>query len=304
MRILLVNDDGPPAPASPFIRDFYIALSRHHDVYVVLPAQQRSWIGLSFLIDQPAVGYYYYLKRDPSATAETSDIGRPLKNDEICRWILITGTPASVANIALTNIYTDIDVVISGPNYGRNSSTPLVMSSGTVGGALGSAIRGFKAISLSYGIMEQPTDPASIPMAHEWAVHLVNHLISHWNPEADVYSINIPLVKSLPNAVAKYTCIQKSTFDRLFLPSLPSNPSKPTTTTPHIQDGAPLSFAWAPDIRKLIECSPDSLDTDTDAHCLSQGNISIVPLRANYETCYTNNTHNSTLPPRGSTIAK
>ena len=87
---------------------------------------------MSFLIDQPAVGYYYYLKKDKEAEPETSEIGRPLKDDEIARWCMITGTPASVANLALTNIVPDADLVISGPNYGRNCSTPLVLSSGTV----------------------------------------------------------------------------------------------------------------------------------------------------------------------------
>ncbi|TIB73745.1 hypothetical protein E3Q24_00950 [Wallemia mellicola] len=301
MRIVLVNDDGPPGLSSPFIRDFYISLAKFHDVYVVLPAQQRSWIGMSFLIDQPAVGYYYYLKKDKEAESETSEIGRPLKDDEIARWCMITGTPASVANLALTNIVPDADLVISGPNYGRNCSTPLVLSSGTVGGAIGSAIRGRKAISLSYGIMSNPVSPEAVGQANEIACNLINHFIANWNDQVDIYSINIPLLPDLRKSVAKYTTIQKSSFERLFLPSSPSDPTKPIVNKPVIEDGAPLSFAWAPDIKALIECAPETLDKDTDSHCLSEGNISVVPLKANYETCYSS-TKDLTLPPQGSQI--
>ena len=139
-------------------------------------------------------------------------------------------------------------------------------------------------------------------MAHDIAVRLINYLLSHWNPDVHLYSINIPLLPSLRNASAKYTSIQYSTFQRLFLPSDPAKPATPTSKNPTIDQGAPLSFEWAPDIKSLIECAPETLVKDTDAHCLAQGNISVVPLRANYETCYTNNTTNSTLPPQGSTI--
>jgi 5'/3'-nucleotidase SurE len=45
-------------------------------------------------------------------------------------WILLDGTPATCSNIALHNLYPgQIDLVISGPNLGRNTSSAFALSS-------------------------------------------------------------------------------------------------------------------------------------------------------------------------------
>lgn len=52
MHILVTNDDGPPSTlASPYILPFVHALrARGHVVSVVIPAEQRSWIGKAHII--------------------------------------------------------------------------------------------------------------------------------------------------------------------------------------------------------------------------------------------------------------
>jgi tubulin--tyrosine ligase len=52
------------------------------------------------------------------------------------------GTPSTCANIGLHYIAgeTPFDLVISGPNFGRNSSTVFTLGSGTIGGAMEAAL--------------------------------------------------------------------------------------------------------------------------------------------------------------------
>jgi 5'/3'-nucleotidase SurE len=52
------------------------------------------------------------------------------------------GTPSTCANIGLHYVAGDTpyDLVISGPNFGRNSSTVFTLGSGTIGGAMEAAL--------------------------------------------------------------------------------------------------------------------------------------------------------------------
>ena len=56
--------------------------------------------------------------------------------------MLILGTPSTCTNIGLYHASgeADFDLVIAGPNLGRNSSTAFTLSSGTVGGAMEAAL--------------------------------------------------------------------------------------------------------------------------------------------------------------------
>ena len=69
-----------------------------------LPATNCSWIGKAHLFRQQV-----------ERTELQVGSGRP--------WTLLTATPASCVNIGLHNVYRDepIDLVLSGPNLGRNS---------------------------------------------------------------------------------------------------------------------------------------------------------------------------------------
>jgi tubulin---tyrosine ligase len=58
--------------------------------------------------------------------------------------MLTTGTPSTCANIGLYHVSEEdeFDLVISGPNYGRNSSAVFTLSSGTIGAAMEAALVG------------------------------------------------------------------------------------------------------------------------------------------------------------------
>src|SRR5271155_790076 len=57
--------------------------------------------------------------------------------------MLNTGTPSTCTNIGLHHVTggePPFDLVISGPNFGRNSSTVFTLGSGAIGGAMEAAL--------------------------------------------------------------------------------------------------------------------------------------------------------------------
>lgn len=57
--------------------------------------------------------------------------------------MLVNGTPAACSQIGLHHFFKErgeVDLVISGPNFGRNSSAVYAMSSGTLGGGFEAAL--------------------------------------------------------------------------------------------------------------------------------------------------------------------
>lgn len=74
-------------------------------------------------------------------------------------WILLDATPASCANIGIHYLFPNkppVDLVISGPNFGRNSTALYIMSSGTVGAAMEAAL-----VVSSQLVFHMHTKPAS-----------------------------------------------------------------------------------------------------------------------------------------------
>ncbi len=170
MRVLITGDDGPPSSVSPYVLGLYQELKRKGwDVSVVVPSSQKSWGGMHFAAHHPCALWYYYPRADNhdgshpdtpaswSATRRAVDAGR----NEVGEWVLMDASPASCANAGIfsqKHLFPDspdsdkpFDLVISGPNYGRNTGTSFALGSGTVGAALAASLAKVKAISLSYG---------------------------------------------------------------------------------------------------------------------------------------------------------
>jgi tubulin--tyrosine ligase len=153
------------------------------------------------------------LHKDDGTTHSRPLPGRSSESEE---WILVDGTPASCVQIGLYHYFQDrgpIDLVVSGPNYGRNSTAVFSLSSGTLGGALEAAVCKRKAIALSYAFfsMESPTkpdsahDPEIIAAATRLSVKLIQHLYDNWGEDVDVYSINVPLVEGVESRKVMWT---------------------------------------------------------------------------------------------------
>lgn len=198
----VVNDDGPPSnQSSPYVHSLVHSLqAAGHTVSVVLPHQQRSWIGKAHLVGASVQPTYFRpgtLHEDNGTVHELPRGSTNGKDDhEGDEWILINSTPASCVQIGLFHYFQDrgpVDVVVSGPNYGRNTTTLFALSSGTIGGALEAAGCGKRAIAVSYAFSSRNHDPAIIAEASKHSVRLIEYLCQNWADDVDVYNVNMPL---------------------------------------------------------------------------------------------------------------
>ncbi|TFK77077.1 sure-like protein [Pluteus cervinus] len=308
-RVLLTNDDGPPdRKDSPYVFGLYLHLSQTlgWDVKVVLPSSQKSWIGKAYHIKEVATGVYYYPKSDGSQ-GETSPRPRPLKEDELAEWILLDGTPATCANVALHNLYPgQIDLVISGPNYGRNTSSAFALSSGTIGAALSSSLSGVRSIAVSYGTVLRPTPPTLFEPAHLLSLKILKDLWENWGNsgfpphEVDLYNVNIPLIEQLLSPEGLKVCwtkmwrnkygslfkaVSDNTDQRGVLAASPDSAPQDATSLSDAESNEPrhsLRFRFAPDIAGLISPNPATLPVGSDGWALSKGWASVTPLKASF----------------------
>lgn len=127
---LVTNDDGID---SGFLRLLVEALLEHFEVSVAAPATEQSWIG-----------------RAMSRHNEISvnDAGGRIAGATAC-WS-IDGTPSDCVNIALGHLLPKKpDIVCSGINIGYNTTDTLILSSGTVAGAIEGALWDIPAIAFS-----------------------------------------------------------------------------------------------------------------------------------------------------------
>ncbi|KAJ7492595.1 survival protein sure-like phosphatase/nucleotidase [Mycena latifolia] len=314
MRVLLTNDDGPPnSVSSPYVFAFYNHLTAlGWDVKVVLPSSQKSWIGKAFHITEITKGRYFYPTKPDGLTGETSPTSRPLKDGEVAEWILLDGTPATCANVGLHNLYGDIDLVISGPNLGRNTSSAFALSSGTIGAALSASLSKTRSIAVSYGTMVHPTPTSYFEPAHLLACRIIRQLWDNWGQdegglragEIDLYNVNIPLVGGLlteKGLKIVWTFMWRNSYGRLFkqlsdttpTSSQQSNAAGPdallttdpssinleaTSTSPQ----GPLVFKFSPAMEDLIHPKESSLPVGSDGWAIFKGWASVTPLRSSF----------------------
>jgi 5'-nucleotidase len=127
---LVTNDDGIE---SAFLHRLVSALLVDFDVSVAAPAFEQSWIG-----------------RAVSRHAEIEVIHSPsIFPAGVDAWA-VSGTPTDCVNIALGNLVNkQPDIVLSGINIGYNTTETLILSSGTVAGAIEGALWGLPAIAFS-----------------------------------------------------------------------------------------------------------------------------------------------------------
>ena len=173
---------------------------------MVLPHQQRSWIGKAHFVGQLTKPTYFHpgtLHVDDGITHD-----RPTTDPGQDEWILVDGTPATCAQLGIFHLFQDrppIDLVVSGPNYGRNSTSLFILSSGTVGGAMEAAVCQKRAIALSFAFWSRDHQPDVIAAACKHSVKLIEHLVGNWGRDVDVYSINVPLVDGVESSKVMYT---------------------------------------------------------------------------------------------------
>lgn len=179
-----------------------------HQVSVAIPSASRSWIGKAHIIEASLTASFVHPDSFHDDGTWDEHYEPTPESAHLADWVVIqNGTPASCAQLGLYNLFPDrppIDIVISGPNHGRNASTIYNLSSGTVGGALEAVFCGQRGIAISFGSKDaQPTDVISAAARH--AVRVVDHLISHWDERVELYNINIPMRIDVETEPVLYT---------------------------------------------------------------------------------------------------
>lgn len=304
MHILVVNDDGPPSRRLSFyIRPFVDALQdAGHRVSVAIPATSRSWIGKAHLIGASLRATYVPPDAfrddgtwDPSPERARSDS----RNDN--DWVVVdNGTPASCAQLGLYSLFTDrgpIDLVVSGPNHGRNASTIYNLSSGTVGGALEAATCGKRGIALSFGSKEEQSVDV-VRAAARLSVRLVEHLYRNWDDGVDIYNLNVPMrpdvesrpiryARALPNHWSKGSLYAEVTEagKEAPLPNGTADAGAAPTPAKQVNGCAPRLreryFQWSTELSDITR-SLEAAEEGTDAHTVLGGCTSVTPLLANF----------------------
>ncbi|KAL4975103.1 survival protein sure-like phosphatase/nucleotidase [Aspergillus desertorum] len=327
MHILLVNDDGPPSRRlSPYVRPLVHALqSAGHLVSVAIPAASRSWIGKAHIIEAPLKATYV----PPAAFLndgtwdESYQANSESESGTEWPWVVITnGTPAACVQLGLFNLFTDrppIDLVISGPNHGRNASTIYNLSSGTVGGALEAATCGKRGIAVSFGSKdEQPMD--IIEAAARLAVRIVHHLVENWDERVELYNLNIPMRLDVETRPVLYTRTLPYYWSRGYLyaevdghgaaaagavvkKAMPNGitnghghqetEKEKVTDIETLSNGGPANgtnttsslksraFKWSAELTEMKKALQAS-EEGTDAHTVLNGSTSVTPLCANF----------------------
>ncbi|KAK5167494.1 uncharacterized protein LTR77_007193 [Saxophila tyrrhenica] len=229
MHILVTNDDGPPsAESSPYILPFVRTLeAAGHTVSVIIPDSQRSWIGKAHIVGQDVrTEAYWPPETNPGVHSTTSATPRTTGQDGTGEardgrqpWVLVSSTPATCAQLGLGSLFFTsrgpIDLVISGPNYGRNTTAVFALSSGTLGAALEAAACGYRAIALSFAFFDRVNDPEIVGECCRHAVKVCEHLAAKaaWG-EGKLYSVNVPVLKGVEGRKVVWTRVLQNVWGR------------------------------------------------------------------------------------------
>ncbi|KAK5652753.1 hypothetical protein OQA88_9606 [Cercophora sp. LCS_1] len=317
MHILIVNDDGPPSPhSSPYVHSLVRGLqAAGHVVSVCLPHTQRSWIGKAHMIGQTVKPVYY---RPPPPSKPAAGLSSPDEDEEshgttharpstkssVEEWILVDGTPASCVQIGLYHFFQDrgpVDLVVSGPNYGRNTTAVFALSSGTLGGALEAAVCKRRAIALSYAFFSRNHDPVVIRAAGRRSVKVIEALWRDWPEDGsvDLYSVNVPLVEEVESKDVLFTGMLQNYWgegscftevdgsvdgeaeDEERIREAEGSPEKEEAGEGKLKPHRHKHFKWSPRFTDVYR-SVDEAPPGNDGWAVKEGFTSVTPLKANF----------------------
>ncbi|KAJ9618882.1 hypothetical protein H2203_008698 [Taxawa tesnikishii (nom. ined.)] len=285
MHILVTNDDGPPSEqSSPYVLPFVRTLeAAGHTVSVILPHTQRSWIGKAHIVGQDVSAHYYF----PDKTHPAGPSSSPETEDKL-PWVLVNSTPASCSQLGLFHVFKDrppVDLVISGPNYGRNTTAVFALSSGTLGAALEASVCGYKSIALSFAFFDRENDPQVVAGSCRQSVKVIEWLAKHgeWD-DGRVFSVNVP------NSWGSKSCFEE----------MPRTVEDPETEEAELrrqesqEDSSgnrtgggkdekwkPHHFKWAPKFQGVHD-SVFKAGPGSDGWAVKEGQTSVTALRANF----------------------
>ena len=266
---------------------------------------QRSWIGKAHIVGQDVQASTYW---PPESTPETHTASVSKRDDSKQPWILVNSTPATCTQLALSHFFNDrgpFDLVISGPNYGRNTTAVFALSSGTLGAALESAVCGYRSIALSFAFYDRTNKPEVVAESCKQAVRVCEWLAKNASFEqARLYSVNVPVqagvsekrvvwTKMLQNQWKKGACFQE-VEDPSMVDGPEAEEAKIRQRESEINDADQSTavnagssrwkqrhFKWAPRFTDVYE-SVEKAGPGSDGWTVKQGEISVTALRANF----------------------
>lgn len=297
----MTNDDGPPSEqSSPYVLPFVRTLeAAGHTVSVILPNTQRSWIGKAHIVGQDVSAHYYWPDTDSHTAPQASSTSDQLP------WILVNSTPASCSQLGLNHCFKDrapIDLVVSGPNYGRNTTAVFALSSGTLGAALESTVCGYKSIALSFAFFDRINDPQVVAQSCRQSVRVVDWLAKHGEWDAGrLFTVNVPVkdgvekrevlwTKMLQNAWTGGSCFEELVGQGVDDPATEEaelRRQESSEGAPKPDAGAngdkwkPQHFKWAPKFKDVYD-SVQRAGPGYDGWAVKEGQTSITALRANF----------------------
>lgn len=288
MHVLLTNDDGPLDDNScPYMKYFVdeILTTTDWDLSIVVPNEQRSWIGKAHFAGKTLTTTYIYTRLLTSApNANINSFEGPFKTSqpqfpqpEWQEWVLVNSTPAACADIGIHHVYSKkkgpIDLVLSGPNFGKNSSNLYILASGTVGAAMEAVTHGVKAIALSYAFNNLDHDFHILKEAAKISVKLIKKLYVQLQTmeNVDIFSVNVPLIESLKLGSTKihYAPILNNYWNSIYAP------------LDELNEHGQQQYMWNPDFKKVYKDGLADL-THTDSRVLLEEGISVTPLKASF----------------------
>ena len=169
MKLLLSNDDGVFAGG---IRALATELNRHHEIFVSAPDRERSAVSRAMTLNEPLRAQKTRIEGLPEVPA-----------------FAVSGTPVDCVRLALGNLFSAPDIVVSGINLGANLGTD-VLYSGTVAAAHEAALLGYPAIAIS----SLSHKGEYLETAARIASFAVDYLREHPLSFGTVLNINVPSV--------------------------------------------------------------------------------------------------------------
>lgn len=297
MRVLITNDDGGPNDlASPYIKYLVTSILKNTnwDVMICVPFSQKSWIGKAHFAGRDVtVKYIYSSISKPEDNSYHGPFPYPqekLKADpDLFEWCLVdNGTPATCTDIGVNHICggpENVDLVLSGPNVGRNSTALYALSSGTIGGAMEGCHQGKRSIALSYSYEVDPNVGSQIlSEASLISVKIIEQLWEKWNSNVQIYTVNVPLnenVKLGKTKIYHVPMMENQWGKSLYYKQESSNINEHSD----IVDGSVSNgvvFKWRPDF-DVVHKAVDASTEFTDGKAIGQGHATITALRANFK---------------------
>jgi 5'-nucleotidase len=163
LKIILTNDDGYGAPGLEILANLF---PPSYEVMLVAPKEPQSGIG------------HRVTTRDPISTQKINK-----------HRIIVDGTPADCARIALKMLVKKADWLVAGINPGANLGSD-VYGSGTVAAAREAAILGCRSIAISQYIAKAHTIDWEITGQH--AKQVLNFLMKKKLDPNFFWNVNLP----------------------------------------------------------------------------------------------------------------